>query len=206
MKRSFTIQPILSLLFLIVLSGCDKNDIVFSLKHQDYFPIENNSEWQYNTKSYSIDNELYSSDTTTIKTGRDTTFGNKVYKVLTYESGYNHPVRKEGTAYYRKTQNGEEKFLDESFGIGSLWVSIDSKRFKTEYAITEKNTIKYVNGVLYANVIVVEETNSAYYLNKWDNISHTQTWYAKGVGEIYSRSVSLIYYGDSRRSLINYKH
>ncbi len=206
MKNRFTHQLICVLLILLACNGCDKNDIVFSMKQQDYFPIENNSEWQYNRKFYSKDNELNSSDTTTIKTGRDTTFGSKVYKVLTYESGYNYPVRKEGSAYYRKTQYGEEKFLDESFGVGSRWVSIDSKRFKTEFAITERNTIKYVNGVLYANVIVVEETESSFYLNKWNNLSQTQYWYAKGVGEIYSRSVYLIYYGDHRRSLINYKH
>lgn len=200
LKTVFLISIASSLTFL---SACKRNEPHPPSQEaiEDYFPLVENSGWEYIADSYSLDKgELLRSDTITLRVMGDSTISGKTHKVINSQNakgatGFNPEtklVRKEGSAYFGIHQDlyseatEEYKFLDEGLPENSSWEFLKSDAQKTEYVIVAKNFSKTIKGIQYHNLIEVAVNYYYKQENEWVKTFSIQHVYAKGIGEIYT--------------------
>lgn len=188
---------------LTFLSACERNEPHPSSQDtvEDYFPLAENSGWEYIAESYNLDKgELIGSDTILLRVMGDSTISGKTYKVLrgqnTKGSTGFYPqtklVRKEGSAYFGIHQDlyseatEEYKFLDEDLPENSSWEFLKSDTQKTEYMIVAKNSSKTIKDIQYHHLIEVAVNYYVKQENEWVKSFSIQHVYAKGTGEIYA--------------------
>lgn len=200
LKTALLISITSSLTFL---SSCERNEPHPPSQEvvQDYFPLVENSEWEYVAESYSLDKgELIGSGTIALRVMGDSTISGKTYKIINSQNakgstGFNPEtklVRKEGPAYFGIHQDlyseatEEYKFLDEELPENSSWEFLKSDAQKTEYVIVAKNFSKTIKDIQYHNLIEVAVNYYNKQENEWVKTFSIQHVYAKGIGEIYA--------------------
>jgi hypothetical protein len=206
---------IFALFLSTVLINCDDKEKIEI--DGDYFPMKENSEWQYLWEFFSTDDDhtFWGSDTVRNSIKGDTIFEGITYKkVVDQNENLVKVLRKQGGKYYGRNHElysgftNEYLFLDEEASLNSSWRHYkNDSSFVTEYKVKALNATRTYNNVEYHNVMELEVN---YYYREGEEfvLSYSTLHdYVKGVGEIYaSYPYPSMIYGDLLISLLKYNH
>ena len=180
----------------------------------DYFPTTANSYWTYN-------DDIGADTFRTTSTGNTKDFAGNTYSVFVDTPGLDSSFYRKGSGlYYEYFQSlaipgatnlpsGEYIFLKDNVPVNSQWESAEfpiaisgiTTKLKLKFTITQKNTSKLIGSKIYANVIVIKRELLAFALLGYQTVDTVELWYAKGIGRINDKGVTVPYTDD----IISYK-
>lgn len=184
----------------MIIQSCDGSETYY--EKPDYFPLNDQSQWEYQWESRCDCPEKYlpRSTTTLLITG-DTVLNGKKYSKIEYEYSHNEYgllkiVRRENDRYFRAnlSDGTEHVFLDTNIPVNHSWIAMEDDFYISKLFMRKPFKRMTVNSVIYHNVLMVEENIS---FKDHDFFVSSFHYYAKGVGEI------LTYYPRTRNSYQN---
>lgn len=187
-------------IMIVIITGlfsCGEDELI---THDDYFPLQQNYEWNYKRWISFYENEEIDSmvmDTLILTVNGKVTVDGKVYREVWDSDGNTKLVRREGSMYFGRNHelytsdfSHEYMFLDTNKPVGGSWSYIkDSGYSKTEYIVLSKNVTEEILNKSYEDVITLKVN---YYYEVTAGSGEYELWlsaihsYAKGVGEVYS--------------------
>lgn len=209
---------LIALLTACLFVNCDEGEKIEIVIEGGYFPLQENSEWEYLREFFSIDDDsaFLWSDTLKNFIKGDTIFEGTTYKKVVDQYGNVVKVlRKQEGKYYGRNHElylgftKEYLFLDEGAALNSSWRHYkNDSTFITEYKVIAVNSTRTFNSLDYHNVMELEV--NYYYLEEEEFVLQpysTRHYYAKGIGEIYSfypYPNSIAFAADVNISLLKY--
>jgi len=170
-----------------LLAACHEPNVT----NRDYFPLNENTGWEYFYQYFATDDNgtLLSADTIKLTIQGDTLLDGITYKkVMDDQGGIKKALRKEGSKYYGRNHEvylgftNEYLFLDEDATVNATWTHDKGNGNRTVYTVEAVNSSRMYHGVTYTNVM---ELKVEYYSG--DDLHYTiPHYYARGVGEIYA--------------------
>lgn len=197
----------ISILLVGLLAQCHEPNIA----NRDYFPLNENTDWEYLHQYFATDDNktFLWADTVKLSIQGDTVLDGITYKKVVDEQGaIDKALRKEGNKYYGRSHEvyqgftNEYLFLDEDATLNTTWTNDKGNGNRTVYTVVAVNGTRTYNSTTYKEVM---ELKVEYYLG--DDLNYTtRHFYARGVGEIYAfyPYPSSFTYSDLDISLLNY--
>jgi len=197
----------LSILLIGLLAQCHEPNIA----NRDYFPLNENTDWEYLHQYFATDDNksFLWADTVKLTIKGDTVLDGITYKKVVDDlSAINKALRKEGNKYYGRNHElyagftNEYLFLDEDATLNTTWTHDKGNGNRTVYTVEAVNSSRTYNGTTYPDVM---ELKVEYFIG--DDLHYkTQHYYARGVGEIYAfyPYPSSLTYSDLDVSLLHY--
>ena len=202
------------LVIFILAISCKKDKTAPAVVADKYMSLSANSSWTYETTdNINSDSVAY----IITSTNRDSTINNKTYHVFSNSGGANQYYAIIGNDYYTfqnlpvtlGSNAVENIYLKDNLDVNSGWsqsynISVSGLPLTVNLVntITEKNSTKTVNGIVYTGVIHVTTTLTASVLGTPLPASAITTdiesYYAKKVGMIQSKNkISIDYAGNT---------
>jgi hypothetical protein len=197
----------ISILLVGLLAQCHEPNIA----NRDYFPLNENTDWEYLHQYFATDDNktFLWADTVKLTIKGDTVLDGITYKKVVDDQGaIDKALRKEGNKYYGRSHEvyqgftNEYLFLDEDATLNTTWTNDKGNGNRTVYTVVAVNGTRTYNSTTYKEVM---ELKVEYYLG--DDLNYTNRhYYARGVGEIYAfyPYPSSFTYSDLDISLLNY--
>ena len=182
-----------------------------NIANRDYFPLDENTGWEYTYQYFATDDNatFLWADTVKLTIKGDTLLDGITYKKVVDDLGtIKKALRKEGNKYYGRNHElylgftNEYLFLDEDASLNSTWTHDKGDGARTVYTVDAVNSSRTYNGITYTDVM---ELKVEYYSG--DDFHYTtRHYYARGVGEIYAfyPYPSSFTYSDLDISLLKY--
>src|SRR5882762_9201862 len=197
----------ISILLVGLLAQCHEPNIA----NRDYFPLNENTGWEYTYQYFATDDNgtFLWADTVKLTIKGDTLLDGITYKKVVDDQGViKKALRKEGSKYYGWTNElyrgftKEYLFLDEDAPLNTTWTYDKGDGARTVYTVEAVSASRTYNGITYTDVM---ELKVEYYSGS-DYHNTTHHYYARGFGEIYALYPypTSLTYSDLNISLLKY--